>query len=153
LIQSLKRKYGASVPEVIAFGEEARRKLQHLEQRDAELDRLNGELQKLNAEIWRTGQELSVQRRNMIPKLAKAVMRLLSDLGFSQSHFDVTMETLTPGRPEEPGLPLHSNGLDTVEFQFAPNPGEPARPLRAIASSGEIARVMFGTQNGPRGGG
>ncbi|MEO8429000.1 MAG: DNA repair protein RecN [Verrucomicrobiota bacterium] len=143
LIQSLKRKYGASAAEVIAFGDEARRKLEHLEQKDAELDRLNAELRKLMADVWRTGQELSVQRRKMIPKLAKAVMGLLSDLGFSQSHFDVAMETLAQGQSVEPPSPLHSTGLDTVEFQFAPNPGEPARPLRAIASSGEMARVML----------
>src|SRR6185369_14531297 len=143
LIQSLKRKYGASVAEVIDFGEEARRKLQHLEQRDAELDRLNAELRKLKAELWRSGQELSVQRRRMIPKLAKAVMRMLSDLGFSQSHFDIAMATLAQGQSEEPASPLPSTGLDTVEFQFAPNPGEPARPLRTIASSGEMARVML----------
>ena len=142
LIQSLKRKYGASVAEVIDFGEEARRKLQHLEQRDAELDRLNAELRKLKAELWRSGQELSVQRRKMIPKLAKAVMRMLSDLGFSQSHFDIAMATLAQGQSEE-SASLPSTGLDTVEFQFAPNPGEPARPLRAIASSGEMARVML----------
>jgi DNA repair protein RecN (Recombination protein N) len=104
---------------------------------------LNAELRKLNAEIWRTGRDLSVERRKIIPKLAKAVMRLLSDLGFSQSHFDVAMKTLAQGQPEEPASALPGNGLDTVEFQFAPNPGEPARPLRAIASSGEIARVML----------
>ncbi|MDB6022232.1 MAG: recn: dna repair protein recn, partial [Pedosphaera sp.] len=72
LIHSLKRKYGASLAEVMAFGEEAARKLQQLEQRDAELTRLNAELKKLDAELWRTGQELSKERRKIIPQLSKA---------------------------------------------------------------------------------
>src|SRR3984957_20209206 len=63
VIHSLKRKYGATLAEVIAFGEEARQKLSQLEQRDTELTRLNAELKKLDAEISRAGQELSTQRR------------------------------------------------------------------------------------------
>jgi DNA repair protein RecN (Recombination protein N) len=150
LIHSLKRKYGASVPEVIAFGEEARRKLQSLEQRDAELSRLNADLQKLEAELWRAGQALSFKRRKVIPQLSKAVSQQLADLGFKQSRLDITLTT----RPQPPitnhqspvishQSPITATGLDTIEFQFAPNPGEPARPLRAIASSGELARVML----------
>jgi DNA repair protein RecN (Recombination protein N) len=134
LLQSLKRKYGATLAEVIAFGEEAERKLQNLEQRDAELARLNGELETLRQEIVCQGGELSAQRRKAIPKLVKATMKQLQGLGFQQSHFDVSLKTVeTPG----PG------GLDEIEFEFAPNAGEPARPLRAIASSGEMSRVML----------
>ena len=138
LIHSLKRKYGATLAEVIAFGEDARRKLQSLEQRDAELQRLNADLAQLESDIWQTGQALSAKRRKVIPQLGKAVSKQLSDLGFKQSRFDVTITTQTG-----PASGIESRGLDTIEFQFAPNPGEPARPLRAIASSGELARVML----------
>ena len=71
LIHSLKRKYGASLAGVIAFGEEVGKKLQQLEQRDAELGRINGELKKLGAELWQAGKELSSQRRKVIPRLGK----------------------------------------------------------------------------------
>src|SRR5262249_33264375 len=81
LIQSLKRKYGASVAEVIAFAESAQAKLQNLEQRDAELNRLNAELEKLEGEIRRAGQTLSAKRRKIIPQLGKAASKQLSDLG------------------------------------------------------------------------
>ena len=143
LIQSLKRKYGGTVGEVIAFGEETRRKLQVLEQRDTELHRLNGELQKLDAALWRDGQALSVKRRRVIPQLGKAANKQLSDLGFKQSRLDIALTTM---HSDESALHVSRftfHGLDTIEFQFAPNPGEPARPLRAIASSGELARVML----------
>jgi DNA repair protein RecN (Recombination protein N) len=155
LIHSLKRKYGASLAEVIAFGEDAKRKLQSLEGRDAELARLNGELHKLDAEILKAGRELSAKRRKMIPQLAKAVSKQLEDLGFKQSQFDVAIKTdsvedgVTSFKSNESqGLlasaaAIKQSGLDEIEFQFAPNPGEPARPLRAIASSGEMARVML----------
>jgi DNA repair protein RecN (Recombination protein N) len=143
LIQSLKRKYGASLAEVIAFGVEAERKLRQLEQRDAENSRINGELKKLDAEIWRAGGDLSSQRRKLIPQLSKAVIKQLKDLGFAQSQFDVTVVTLPKESISSTGAALSASGLDTIEFQFAPNIGEPARPLRAIASSGEMARVML----------
>jgi len=155
LIHSLKRKYGTSLAEVIAFGEEAKRKLQLLESRDAELVRLNAGLAKLDADILRTGRELSAKRRKVIPPLAKAAGRQLADLGFQQSKFDVAIRTDSPGdgstrlgTETNEGLltsapPFRQTGLDEIEFQFAPNPGEPARPLRAIASSGEMARVML----------
>ena len=176
LLHSLKRKYGASLAEVIAFGQEAEAKLRSLEQRDAELERLNAELAKLDAELRRAGQALSQQRRKLLPQLGKAVSRQLADLGFKQSQFEVALSSAnlpggqtsktagdTPGAAREtpntkPQTPnsggqapgtgpqsphLNSTGLDTVEFQFAPNPGEPLRPLRAIASSGELARVML----------
>ena len=143
IIHSLKRKYGASLVEVIAFGEAVRQKLQQLEQRDEELSRLNAELKKLDAELWRTGQELSSQRRKVIPQLSKAVIKQLKDLGFAQCHFDVTITTLDRNALATLHSQPATSGIDTIEFQFAPNVGEPPRPLRAIASSGEMARVML----------
>ncbi len=137
LIHSLKRKYGATLEEVLAFGAEAARKLQKLEQREAELGRIRQEREKLAGELWQAGQELSAQRRKAVPRLARAAMKQLHDLGFQQSHFDITVNTTDT-------LPAHSTtGLDEIDFQFAPNPGEPACPLRAIASSGEVSRVML----------
>ena len=143
LIHSLKRKYGATLAEVIAFGEEARKKLRQLEQRDAELGRLNAELQKLDAELWRAGQELSARRRKVIPQLSKAAVKQLKDLGFAQSHFDAVINTISSESARTRGAQIPASGLDTIEFQFAPNAGEPPRSLRAIASSGELARVML----------
>jgi len=142
LMQSLKRKYGPALAEVIAFGDEARQKLQSLEQRDEELARLNAALARLDADLLRTGKDLSARRKKVIPQLGKAVGKQLGDLGFKQSKFDVALSTISL---EEFAQHASRNtyGLDSIEFQFAPNPGEPAKPLRAIASSGELARVML----------
>ena len=140
LLHTLQRKYGATLAEVMAFGQEAQRTLAALEQRDAELERLQTELARVDTQLWQTGRELSARRRKTIPVLSKAAMKELRDLGFKQSHFDIAITTLD--EVAGPGL-VASDGLDQVDFQFAPNPGEPARPLRAIASSGEMARVML----------
>ena len=143
LIHSLKRKYGATLAEVIAFGEESRRKRQSLEQHDAELGRINAEIQKLEADLWRAGQALSARRRKVIPLLSKAACKQLADLGFRQSRLDIALTTLEPSELTQYPTRCSQQGFDTIEFQFAPNPGEPARALRAIASSGELARVML----------
>ena len=134
LIHSLKRKYGANIAEILAFGEESAEKLRALESRDAELARINAALEKLDAEIATAGKKLSAARKRVVPQLARAAVRQLEDLGFKQSKLDVAVNAAT--------VPQVS-GVDVVEFQFSPNPGEPARPLRAIASSGEMARVML----------
>jgi len=148
LLHSLKRKYGATLAEVISFGDEAKQKLQSLEQRDEELARLNVALGKIDSELLRTGKDLSAKRKKLIPQLGKAVSKQLADLGFKQSKFDVGITTdrwgeATDEPAGEDARPTGSMGFDTIEFQFAPNPGEPAKPLRAIASSGELARVML----------
>ncbi len=149
LLHSLKRKYGATLAEVIAFGEDAKQKLHSLESRDAELARINAALAKRDAEILAAGKQLSAARKKIIPQLAKAVGKQLEDLGFKQSKFDIEQKLadgrwqMGNGRPNSQLPAPNSSGFDTVEFQFAPNLGEPARPLRAIASSGEMARVML----------
>ena len=153
LIHSLKRKYGATPAEIIAFGGAAKQKLQSLESRDAELARLNAGLQKLDADILRAGQKLSDARRKVIPHLAKAVGQQLDDLGFQQSKFDVAIQPLATEVTRlkstdsqsllTSAATIKQTGFDEIEFQFAPNPGEPAKALRAIASSGEMARVML----------
>ncbi len=141
LLQSLKRKYGSTLAEVIAFGEAAAQKLAQLESRDAELARIHAALAALDRELLAAGKALSAARKKVIPQLAKAAAAQLADLGFKQSHFDVSLQSAT-ALPAA-GAALSTTGLDELEFQFAPNPGEPARPLRAIASSGEMARVML----------
>jgi DNA repair protein RecN (Recombination protein N) len=143
LLNSLKRKYGPSLADVMALGQEAQRKAAALEQKDAELARLDSELQRLESELWRAGRALSARRRKLLPQLGQAVSEQLADLGFKQSRFEPSFVTLDE-QQFKLQLPRSStSGLDTVEFQFAPNPGELSRPLRAIASSGELARVML----------
>ncbi len=141
LIQGLKRKYGSSLADVIAFGVGARAKMTSLEQRDTELIRLNLALEQNQKELQRAGEDLTKQRLKVLPKLSKVVSKQLADLGFRQSHFDIAL-TGIGSDPKTAGA-WSPSGMDAIEFLFAPNPGETPRPLRAIASSGELARVML----------
>ncbi len=134
LVQALRRKYGGSIEAVLAFGRKAAERLAELEGRNEELARINTELGRLDAELHDQGAALTAGRQRAVPRFCKAVETQLRDLGFRQSEFRVELST-TPQRQR--------SGCDAAEFVFAPNPGEPPRPLRSIASSGELARVML----------
>lgn len=134
LFETLKRKYGGPIAEVIAFGQRATERMQKIEGRDAELERLAQEIQKLSAQMNRAGEALHKLRAKAAPKLSENIRRNLRDLGFRQSEFEAKISALEEPRP---------NGVDAVELLFSPNPGEPLKPLRAIASSGEISRLML----------
>ena len=134
LFETLKRKYGGSISEVIAFGERAADRMRKIEGRDAELERLASEIEKIRAQMKRSGEEVRKLRVKAAPKLSENIRRNLSDLGFRRSEFEVKLAALDEPRP---------NGFDAVELLFSPNPGEPLKPLRAIASSGEISRLML----------
>lgn len=134
LFETLKRKYGATISDVIDFGQRAQERLRKIEGRDAELERLNAEIAQARKEVKRTGETLSRLRRQAAPKLSEQVRLNLRDLGFKQSRFDATFSE----HPEP-----RATGLESVELLFSANPGEPPKPLRAVASSGEISRVML----------
>ena len=134
LFETLKRKYGGSIAEVIAFGGRAAERMRKIEGRDAELERLAGEIEIARTHLNRTAKALRKLRVKVAPKLSENIRRNLRDLGFRQSEFEVKLAAL-----DEPRL----NGFDSVELLFSPNPGEPLKPLRAIASSGEISRLML----------
>ncbi len=134
LLQSLRRKYGSTVEEIIAHGAEARAKLQSMEGREETLARINRDLAQLDEQITKAAAQLSALRKKLLPKLAKGVSAQLHDLGFKQSLFEITVTPLAE---------VGASGADHLEFLFAPNPGEPLQPLRSIASSGEMARVML----------
>ena len=134
LFETLKRKYGGSIPEVIAFGERAAERMRKIEGRDAELERLAGEIEITRANLNRGGEALRKLRTKAAPKLSETIQRNLRDLGFRQSEFDAKLAALDEPRP---------TGFDSVELLFSPNPGEPLKPLRTIASSGEISRLML----------
>ena len=134
LFESLKRKYGATIPDVIAFGERAAQRMRKIEGRDEELQRLASEIATHRAESRKAGETLRKLRAKAAPKLSERVCRNLRDLGFKQSQFEVRMSEMDRAR---------ASGFDAVELLFSPNPGEPLKPMRAIASSGEISRLML----------
>jgi len=138
LFETLKRKYGSSIADVIAFGDRAAERMRKIEGRDAELERLTKDIENIRMQMNRAGEALHKARLKAAPKLSENIRHNLRDLGFRQSEFEAKLTTL-----EEP----RSTGFDSVELIFSPNPGEPLKPLRAIASSGEISRLMLAVKS------
>ena len=133
LVLALRKKYGGSV-------EAALFKLEELKQRQRELADAAGTEAKLGEELDAATRhhrqacaKLTEGRKKTAPRFAKEVTDQLRGLGFAQSRLEAQIQ------PQEAG----ADGAESVELLFAPNPGESLRPLRSIASSGEMARVML----------
>lgn len=134
LVQSLRKKYGESFEEIFAYGDTCRDRLAGIESRQQRSESIAGEIAAAERETRTAGEKLTKARTKAAARLEKEIEGQLAQLGFPQASFAIRFERL-----EEPG-PL---GLEESEFFFAPNPGEPSAPLRSIASSGEISRVML----------
>lgn len=139
VVSRLKRKYlksgaeGGAVAALTSVLEEKRARLAALEGRDALLAESRAAVERAAKEVRAEGAALSARRAAAAERLARAVTKELRDLGFLQAKFAVRLAPCEPS----------AHGCDAVEYMFEPNPGEAARPLAAVASSGEIARVML----------
>ncbi len=138
VIQTLKRKYGGSIAEILAHHDEAAQRLARMENRGEELERLQALVKERRAAADKTAAALSKERAKAAPKLAADIAAHLADLGFKRSVFEVRLNPLP-----EPAR----QGAEEVDFQFAPNPGEPLKPLRLTASSGEMSRVLLAVKS------
>ena len=137
LMQRLKRKYGQTVEEILGVLETSKARLADLASRDERAESLRAEIASAQAKLDAISKKLSNSRHASADKLAAAITSELRDLGFLRACFTVDVLPAAP----------RASGADSVSFGLAPNPGEPVRPLRAIASSGEIARVMLAAQS------
>ena len=136
LLDRMKRKYGATLAEVIAYGEEVARKLDEVENRDEILKKLRQELAAAGAEYLEAARALSRKRYQAARKLEKLVESELEELAM-KGRFKA--EVSGSDEPEN-WLP---SGFDRVAYLIATNPGEPLRPAEQIASGGELSRVML----------
>ncbi|MDA7888456.1 DNA repair protein RecN [Akkermansiaceae bacterium] len=138
LFENLKRKYGPTLEDALEHAEEARQRLEGSENREEFLGGLKDVVDAAMKSLRATARKMSAKRKKHAVALAKEVRSHLVDLGFKQAEFEVQLEAR-----EEPG----PHGMENVEYLFGPNPGEPLKPLRQVASSGEISRVMLAVKN------
>jgi DNA repair protein RecN (Recombination protein N) len=135
-LDRLKRKYGKSLEEVIAFGVEAAAKLSDLENRDARLAELEKQLMVAEAKYVVAARKLSAEREKAAAKLSKVADRQINELAMN-ARFEVEV---APNEAPEAWTAL---GWDRIECRISTNPGEPMKPLTEIASGGEMSRVML----------
>ena len=133
LIYDLKRKYGATIDAVLAFAATAQAELERLEDQESLRKRLRGGEERRRAALETSAAELTAARVRTAALLADRVNLELPPLGLPGGAFGVAVSPLEIG----------GTGADRVEFTFAPNPGEPPRPLGRIASGGEASRLSL----------
>ncbi len=136
LLDRLKRKYGKTVAEVIAFGQEVARKLSEVEDRDEILKALRVELAQAESDYRKVAGALTVEREAAAAKLAKLAEAQINSLAM-KVRFEVAV------RNSEQESAWTAAGWDEVEYCIATNAGEPLKPLAEIASGGEMSRVML----------
>ncbi|HEX9037108.1 MAG TPA: DNA repair protein RecN [Ktedonobacterales bacterium] len=147
LINRLRRKYGATIEETLAFANEAARELEVLTHREERAAELQSEEERLRERIGVLAGKLSARRAKAARDLARAMEGQLDDLNMRKARFEVHL-----GRRGDPNgvlagederVAFTATGVDQVEFLLAPNPGEPLKPLARIASGGETSRLML----------
>ncbi|MGO9326300.1 MAG: DNA repair protein RecN [Terracidiphilus sp.] len=136
LIDRLKRKYGKTVAEVIAFGEHVASKLSEVEDRDEILKTLRAELEQNAAAYRKAAAAITAERQTAAVKLAKLAEAQINSLAMKvKFHVAVTSS--------DHESTWSASGWDSVEYRIATNPGEPLKPLVEIASGGELSRVLL----------
>ena len=135
-LDRLKRKYGPSLAEVIAFGEEVARKLAEMQNKDELLGELRRQLAAAGQDYLNAARALSRKRHEAAAKLQKLVEHEVNGLAMN-----ARFRILVTGSAEEPTWT--AAGFDQAAYLIATNPGEPEKPLEQIASGGELSRVML----------
>jgi DNA repair protein RecN (Recombination protein N) len=145
-VSRLQRKYGASEQEIEARRRELEEELATLGGADARITGLAADRERRTAGIAELARALSADRKKAARKLARAVESSLGDLAMPGARFEVALEPVEA--PE--GLPCGPAGAERVEFRFSANAGEDPRPLRWVASGGELSRVFLAVRNALR---
>ena len=134
LISKLKRKYGATIDDILDYLKNARNELNDIKLSDERIQELRKELDDITAGLSERGRKLSERRKEYAFMLEKNIEQSLHELNMEHSKFKVNVETNDD---------FYENGIDRVEFLISTNPGEPLKPLVKIASGGELSRVML----------
>ncbi|MBI1375492.1 MAG: DNA repair protein RecN [Phycisphaera sp.] len=172
-LNRLIHKYGSSTPaaggsldDVLAYRAQIGAEIDRLRGESQDLSSIDQQIAPVHAELTRVGSELSDRRRAAAARLAPLVERQLAELGMAEARFEVSFgygesesesESAADGAPlptspqrgerldaDDPtALPRSSTGFDRVEMLVQANPGQPARPLRKVASGGELSRLML----------
>ena len=139
LIRRLERKYGDTIPEILAEQERMQEEYDNYASMDQQLAAMGAEHKRLLHAYRSLARELTAARHVLAEAFEKNMMTQLKDLGMGNTVFRVSFAL----RPEGKVLMPQSVGDDVIEFMISPNPGEPLKPLAKIASGGELSRLML----------
>ncbi len=138
-INKLKRKYGSSIEEVLAYRDNAAKELQELIDNEKNMAEIESEIEKVKDQYIVKARLLSETRKDKAKILEKLIEKELQDLNMYGSRFVIKIS-------QDENV-ISANGIDKIEFMISPNPGEPEKALSKIASGGEMSRVMLAIKN------
>ena len=142
LLRRLEVKYGRTNNELIAYRAQLDDQEKQLAASEDDQAQAQSDLITTYAEARKLGIELSKKRQRAAKRLAGAVQKELAELGMAEARLDVLLESAAPAAGVgESAIPL--DGFETLELMLAANPGEPAHPLRKVASGGELSRTLL----------
>jgi len=137
VIHKLRRKYGATCEDILAFLSQAKKELDEIEFADDMLERLKRKLVKAEKEAWEAAYALRDNRKMASEELARRILTELAQLDMPRVQFSC----------EFTELELTANGADAVAFYMSANAGEALKPMSKVASGGELARIMLAMKN------
>ena len=137
VIHKLRRKYGATCEEILAYFEQAKEELDRIEFADDHLEKLKKMLEKAEKEAWSAALELRKSRQEAAVRLSARILEELSQLDMPRVQFECAFTELE----------LTANGADGVAFYMSANAGEALKPMSKVASGGELARIMLAMKN------
>ena len=137
VIHKLRRKYGASCEDILAFLEQAKKDLDEIEFADDHLERLKLKLEKAEATAWGAALRLRQNRQDTAKTMSVRILDELKQLDMPRVEFDCRFTEIE----------MSSNGADSVAFYMTANAGEELKPLSKVASGGELARIMLAMKN------
>ncbi|MCR4409105.1 MAG: DNA repair protein RecN [Candidatus Saccharicenans sp.] len=141
LIEKLKRKYGPSITEILAHLDNIKKEKEELEKSEEKLSDLEREIKSAFEDYRRLCGQLTRLRQERAGELEQLIVKELAQLAMSKARFKVEFRPLSPSL-ENPST-IRDLGAEELEFILSPNPGEELRPLRRIASGGELSRIML----------
>ncbi len=139
LLDRIKRKYGRTIEEAIAYREQIRQQLSGFEHSDERREELTRQLKQSAAKYRKAAGQLSQKRHEAAARLETLVRKELAGLSMEKTRFAIRFETAREAEAPTGG----PNGIDAIEFLISPNPGEDLRSLGRIASGGELSRIML----------
>ena len=137
VIHKLRRKYGVTCEDILAYLEKAKRELDEIEFADDHLERLKGKLKKAEKTAWDQALALRKNRQEKAELLSQRILTELSQLDMPRVQFSCRFQELE----------LTPNGADGVAFYMSANAGEALKPMSKVASGGELARIMLALKN------
>ncbi len=137
IIHKLRRKYGATCEDILAYLEQAKTELDEIEFSDDRLERLKGKLAQAEQQAWDAAEKLRCDRKQAAQALSQRILSELTQLDMPKVQFSCTFTSTE----------LSANGADWVAFYMSANAGEALKPLNRVASGGELARIMLAMKN------